>query len=145
MNIVNWKYKPASFFDRMPNIVDNVINNNYNKEYYDNEWQPLVDIKEDSKSFTLIADIPGVKKNNIEVKIEDRVLIIKGDRKLDNEKDEADYHYQERKTGNFARSFKLPKSVMEDEISANFKDGTLTVLIPKEEKEQPNNRLISIK
>ena len=145
MNIVNWKYKPVSFFDRMPNIVDNVINNSYDKEYYDNDWQPLVDIKEDSKSFSLIADIPGVKKNNIEVKIEDRVLIIKGDRKLDNEKDKAGYHYQERKTGNFTRSFKLPKSVMEDEISANFKDGTLTVLIPKEEKEQPNNRLISIK
>ena len=145
MNIVNWRYKPVTLLDRMPNVLDNAIYNSNDNEYYKNEWQPLVDVKENSKSFILVADMPGVKKNNIEAKIKENVLIIKGDNKLDDEKNNDDYHYSERKVGKFARSFKLPKSVMEDKITGNFKDGTLTITIPKAEKEKPNDRLISIK
>ena len=145
MNIVNWRYKPVSFLNRMPNILDNATYNVNDKEVYNNEWQPLVDIKENSKSYILVADMPGVKKSNIEAKVEENILIIKGDKKLDNEEDNDDYHYSERKVGKFARSFKLPQSIIEDKISANFKDGTLTVTIPKVEEEKPNNRLISIK
>ena len=145
MNIVNWRYKPASLFDRMPSVLDNAIYNSNDNDLYKNEWQPLVDVKENSKSFILVADMPGVKKNNIEVKIKENVLIIKGDNKLDDEKNNDDYHYSERKVGNFARSFKLPKSVIEEKISGNFKDGTLTITIPKAEKEKPNERLIPIK
>ena len=145
MNIVNWKYKPVSVLDRMPNVLDNAIYNINEDNLYSNEWQPLVDVKENSKSYILVADMPGVKKNNIEAKIKENVLIIKGDKKSDDEKNKDDYHYSERKVGKFARSFKLPKSIMEDKISANFKDGSLTITIPKAEKEKPNDRLISIK
>ena len=145
MNIVNWRYKPVSLLDRMPNVLDNAIYNINDDDLYSNEWQPLVDVKEDSKSYILVADMPGVKKNNIEAKIKENVLIIKGDKKLEDEKNKDDYHYSERKVGKFARSFKLPKSIMEDKISANFKDGSLTITIPKAEKEKPNDRLISIK
>ena len=52
MNIVNWRYKPVSFLNRMPNILDNAIYNVNDKEVYKNEWQPLVDIKENSKSYS---------------------------------------------------------------------------------------------
>lgn len=145
MNIVNWRYKPVSLLDRMPNVLDNAIYNINDNYLYSNEWKPLVDVKENSKSYILVADMPGVKKNNIEAKIKENVLIIKGDKKLDDEKNKDDYHYNERKVGKFARSFKLPKSIMEDKISANFKDGSLTITIPKAEKEKPNDRLISIK
>ena len=145
MNIVNWRYKPVSLLDRMPNVLDNAIYNINDDDLYSNEWQPLVDVKENSKSYILVADMPGVKKNNIEAKIKENVLIIKGDKKLDDEKNKDDYHYSERKVGKFARSFKLPKSIMEDKISANFKDGSLTIMIPKAEKEKQNDRLISIK
>ena len=145
MNIVNWRYKPVSFLNRMPNILDNATYNVNDKEVYNNEWQPLVDIKENNKSYILVADMPGVKKSNIEAKVEENILIIKGDKKLDNEEDNDDYHYSERKVGKFARSFKLPQSIIEDKISANFKDGTLIITIPKAEEEKPNNRLISIK
>ena len=145
MNIISWKYKPVSFLDRMPSSINNVNNNSYAKEYDDCNWQPLIDIKEDNKSFTLIADVPGVNKKSIEAKIEGRILIIKGNRKMDEKKNEADYHYQERTFGDFKRSFKLPKSVKEDQISANFKDGTLRVILPKAEEEEPSSRLITIK
>jgi HSP20 family protein len=145
MNIVNWRYKPVTLLDRMPNVLDNAIYNSNDNESYKNEWKPLVDVKENSKSFILVADMPGVKKNNIEAKIKENVLMIKGDKELDDEKNKDDYHYSERKVGKFARSFKLPKSIMEDKISANFKDGTLIITIPKAEKERPNDRLISIK
>jgi len=145
MNIINWRYKPVSLLDRMPNVLDNAIYNSNDNDLYSNEWQPLVDVKENSKSYILVADMPGVKKNNIEAKIKENVLIIKGDKKSDDEKNKDDYHYSERKVGKFARSFKLPKSIMEDKISANFKDGSLTITIPKAEKEKPNDRLISIK
>jgi len=145
MNIVNWRHKPVSLLDTMPNVLDNAIYNINDNYLYSNEWKPLVDVKENSKSYILVADMPGVKKNNIEAKIKENVLIIKGDKKLDDEKNKDDYHYSERKVGKFARSFKLPKSIMEDKISANFKDGSLTITIPKAEKEKPNDRLISIK
>lgn len=145
MNIVNWRHKPVSLLDTMPNVLDNAIYNINDNYLYSNEWKPLVDVKENSKSYILVADMPGVKKNNIEAKIKENVLIIKGDKKLDDEKNKDDYHYNERKVGKFARSFKLPKSIMEDKISANFKDGSLTITIPKAEKEKPNDRLISIK
>ena len=145
MNIVNWRYEPVSLLDRMPSVLDNAIYNSNDNDLYKNEWQPLVDVKENSKSFILVADMPGVKKNNIEAKIKENILIIKGDKKLEDEKNKDDYHYSERKVGRFARSFKLPKSIKEDKISAIFKDGSLTITIPKAEKEKPNDRLISIK
>mgnify|MGYP006428931173 CR=1 FL=1 len=145
MNIVNWRYEPVSLLDRMPSVLDNAIYNSNDNNLYKNEWKPLVDVKEDSKSFILVADMPGVKKNNIEAKIKENILIIKGDKKLEDEKNKDDYHYSERKVGRFARSFKLPKSIKEDKISAIFKDGSLTITIPKAEKEKPNDRLISIK
>ena len=145
MNIVNWRYEPVSLLDRMPSVLDNAIYNSNDNDLYKNEWQPLVDVKETSKSFILVADMPGVKKNNIEAKIKENILIIKGDKKLEDEKNKDDYHYSERKVGRFARSFKLPKSIKEDKISAIFKDGSLTITIPKAEKEKPNDRLISIK
>ena len=145
MNIVNWRYKPVSLLDRMPSVLDNAIYNSNDNDLYKNEWQPLIDVKENNKSFILVADMPGVKKNNIEAKIKENILIIKGDKKLEDEKNKDDYHYSERKVGRFARSFKLPKSIKEDKISAIFKDGSLTITIPKAEKEKPNDRLISIK
>ena len=145
MNIVNWRYEPVSLLDRMPSVLDNAIYNSNDNDLYKNEWQPLIDVKENNKSFILVADMPGVKKNNIEAKIKENILIIKGDKKLEDEKNKDDYHYSERKVGRFARSFKLPKSIKEDKISAIFKDGTLTITIPKAEKEKPNDRLISIK
>ena len=86
MNIVNWRYKPTSLFDRMPSVLDNAIYNRNDNDLYKNEWNPLVDIKENSKSFILVADMPGVKKNNIEAKIKENVLIIKGGKKLDDKK-----------------------------------------------------------
>ncbi|MBT3665068.1 Hsp20/alpha crystallin family protein [bacterium] len=145
MNIVNWRYEPVSLLDRMPSVLDNAIYNSNDNDLYKNEWQPLIDVKENNKSFILVADMPGVKKNNIEAKIKENILIIKGDKKLEDEKNKDDYHYSERKVGRFARSFKLPKSIKEDKISAIFKDGSLTITIPKAEKEKPNDRLISIK
>jgi HSP20 family protein len=129
----------------MPSVLDNAIYNSNDNDLYKNEWQPLIDVKENNKSFILVADMPGVKKNNIEAKIKENILIIKGDKKLEDEKNKDDYHYSERKVGRFARSFKLPKSIKEDKISAIFKDGSLTITIPKAEKEKPNDRLISIK
>ena len=145
MKIVNWRYEPVSLLDRMPSVLDNAIYNSNDNDLYKNEWQPLIDVKENNKSFILVADMPGVKKNNIEAKIKENILIIKGDKKLEDEKNKDDYHYSERKVGRFARSFKLPKSIKEDKISAIFKDGSLTITIPKAEKEKPNDRLISIK
>ena len=62
MNIVNWRYKPVTLLDRMPNILENAIYNSNDNEFYENKWQPLVDVKENSKSFILVADMPGVKK-----------------------------------------------------------------------------------
>ena len=95
------------------------------------EWSPLVDVSEDDKEFTIKADLPEVKKENVHVTIEDGTLRITGERKFEKEEKGRRYHRIERSYGTFERSFVLPEGAKTDELKAEFKDGTLQVHLPK--------------
>ena len=99
-------------------------------------WTPAVDIKEDEKSFTLIADIPGVKPEDIEIQMENGVLSIKGERSTESKVEEEGYKRVERSCGSFERRFNLPDTADAENISANSKHGVLEVTIPKQKKVQ---------
>jgi HSP20 family protein len=103
------------------------------------EWAPVVDITEDDKTYIIKAELPEVKKEDVQVRVENGVLTITGERKAEKEEKGKKYHRIERSYGAFARSFTLPDNVDADRVSAAFKDGMLTVSVTKSEKTQPKH------
>ena len=145
MKLINWTPRPVSLFDDMYKMVKTVFHNSQYSPMISEDWVPAVDIKEDDTSFVLSADIPGLNKSDIDLFVENNILKISGNRDYNNENDNSEYHYQERIHGSFHRSFKLPISVVEENISATFRNGILTVVLPKNEEAQPKQRTIKIK
>jgi len=100
-------------------------------------WNPAVDIYEESDRFVIKAELPGLDRKDIEVDLNDRILTLKGERSYENEVKEDGYYRKERAFGKFHRAFALPANLNADEIKADFKDGLLTINIPKPEEEKP--------
>ncbi|HEY7411448.1 MAG TPA: Hsp20/alpha crystallin family protein [Vicinamibacteria bacterium] len=107
------------------------------------DWAPLVDIAETDKEYLIKTELPEVKKEEVKVAIEDGVLTIQGERKLEKEEKDKKVHRIERAYGKFLRSFTVPPDVDEKKVYAEFKDGVLYVRIPKAEIAKP--RLIEVK
>jgi HSP20 family protein len=101
------------------------------------DWVPVVDIKEEKDRFVLHADLPGVKREDIDITMEDGVLSIRGERRLEEVQDEGEYKRIERAYGSFYRRFSLPDTADADNISARSNDGVLEVVIPKRESVKP--------
>ena len=100
-------------------------------------WNPAVDVFEDEARITIKAELPGIDKNNIALDVKGRVLSLRGERR-DEAGEEKDTAYRrERFFGRFERSFRLPMEVDPETIRADYKDGVLTVEVPKPEKQQP--------
>ncbi|MFM7101949.1 MAG: Hsp20/alpha crystallin family protein [Verrucomicrobiota bacterium] len=98
------------------------------------QWAPSVDISETDKEWLVKADLPEVKKEDVKVTVEDGVLSITGERKFEKEVKDKKYHRIERSYGNFVRSFTLPDHADPARVAAEFKDGVLTVKLPKTER-----------
>jgi HSP20 family protein len=101
------------------------------------DWVPAVDIKEESGSFTIIADIPGIAPGDIEIHAENGMLTIQGERESAKKEEKHGYKRIERSYGNFFRRFTLPDSADTDKISARGENGVLTITIPKRAEIQP--------
>jgi HSP20 family protein len=100
-------------------------------------WIPAVDIKEESNQFVIEADIPGVDPKEVEMFMENGVLTIKGERKMEKQEDKNGFKRVERLHGNFYRRFSLPETADPNKISATGKNGVLQIMIPKREVTQP--------
>ncbi len=100
-------------------------------------WAPAVDVKETSTDITIHAELPGMNQENIEVEMVGDVLTIRGQRKLQTEENRDDYIRIERKYGAFQRSFTIGVPVIADNINASYKDGVLSVRVPKAPEVQP--------
>jgi len=94
-------------------------------------WMPLVDISETAEQLTIHAEIPGMDKKDIKITLQDNVLTISGEKKLEREEKDRNYHLVERSSGQFTRSFTLPSKVDDGNIKASFKNGVLEVVLPK--------------
>ena len=107
-------------------------------------WSPAVDIVETEDALTLKADLPDVKTEDIDVRVENGTLTLKGFRKF--EKDEAvkGYHRIERSYGEFVRSFAVPPTVETDKVGAEYKNGVLTITLPKKETAKPRQVKVEI-
>ncbi len=105
---------------------------------------PTVDVVEKDDAFEITADLPGLEQNNIELKLSGDVLTIKGEREERKEEKQGNYYLSERQFGTFFRSFQMPESVDPEKINASFKNGVLTVILPKRPEAQKAERKIAI-
>jgi HSP20 family protein len=109
-----------------------------------NPRQPAVEIAEDKEQVIVKAEIPGLKKEDIQVNLSDNLLTISGERKEETEKKEKGYYYSERSYGSFSRTIQLPAEVKTDKASAKFKDGVLEISLPKTEQAKQHEVTIKV-
>lgn len=103
------------------------------------EWAPSVDVSEDEKEWCAKADLPDVKKEDVTVTVENGVLRLVGERKFEKEEKGKKYHRVECAYGKFLRSFVLPDGADGNKAAADYKNGVLTVRVPKSEKAKPKS------
>jgi len=141
-------------------MIGNLMKRNNNKEYgldsfrrnidkvfddfffltptslFKNDWEPTIDVEEDDKSIHVKAEIPGIEEKDLDVKIEDNVLTLSGEKKEERKEEKKNYIFSERKFGSFSRSISLPEGIKTDKINATFKKGILNIDIPKDETKE---------
>ena len=120
------------FSRRFNDIVDEFFNNS--DSYRSDSFMPSVDVAETDTHFEISAELPGMKKEDIQVDLENGRLSITGERSFRNEEEGKNYHRVENRYGSFSRSFYLPDSIDEDSISAKYEDGILNITIAKNEQ-----------
>lgn len=108
-------------------------------------WVPAVDVLETPHEVVLKADLPEVEMKDINLEIENGTLTLKGQRKFEGETKERGYHRIERSYGSFARSFSLPETVDPEGVKAEYKNGVLTITLPKKELAKPRTIQVEVK
>lgn len=108
------------------------------------DWAPSVDIAETPEEFQIKAELPEVKKEDVKINIEDGVLRISGERKQEKEEGGKKWHRVERTYGSFMRTFSLPTNVDDAKIQADYKDGVLTLRLPKSAQAKPRSVEVKI-
>jgi HSP20 family protein len=137
-------YKPVNLFnqfnDEMNRYFTLTREGAANQEH---DWTPAIDIREEDNRYLLAADIPGVARENVDITLEEGVLTVKGDRKMESGVSGEGYRRRERIHGTFMRQFTLPDTVDAGSISAAVKNGVLEIEIPKQEKPEPRRITVS--
>jgi len=118
---------------------DAVVGQREEKDLVSSTWSPSVDIFETENEIVLTAELPGIEDKDIEIKLDDNTLTLKGERQLEKETKEENYHRIERSYGSFYRSFTLPHYVDQDKIRAEHEHGVLKILIPKKLESKPRS------
>lgn len=102
-------------------------------------WAPPVDVSETPDHLTFSVEVPGFKQDDLNIRLENGVLTIEGERKFEEQKKDKEYHRVERSYGRFYRSFALPVNVDAERVSANLQDGVLHIELPKKEESKPKS------
>lgn len=106
---------------------------------------PAVDVVEKDKAYEITAELPGLDEKNVEVKVANGMLTIRGEKKEEKEEKRKDYFVSERRYGSFERRFQIPSGVDVGKIEATFKNGVLTVMLPKTAEAQATEKTIAVK
>ena len=131
------------FFRGFERLFNDDLPSRWNEGAATGRWIPPVDVREHDDALEFTAELPGLAKDDLDITVEDRVLTLSGERKFESGEDKNGYHRIERSYGSFTRSFTLPQEVEQDKVTAVFKDGLLTVRIPKTEQAKPRKIEIS--
>lgn len=119
--------------------LDRLFNDTLGQQGGFSAWNPAVDVREDNNNLFLDVELPGIKPENVDISVDNGVLTISGEKSTENTENKEDqrFHTVERTYGSFFRSFQLPQGIDENQISANFDNGVLTIDIPKSAIPQP--------
>jgi HSP20 family protein len=132
--------------DRMNRLFEDALGRPAEEaDFYAGAWTPAVDILETANDIVLRAELPGVKSEEVDIRIENNTLTLRGERKYEVNDEKMNYHRRERTYGAFSRSFTLPSIIEQDKVTAEFKDGILQVSLPKKEETKPKQIAIKIK
>ena len=146
MTLVRWSPK-ASQVAHVHDSFDAVLNGFLSGPWFtpgsvsaaNADWTPATDVVEEPNRFVLSIDLPGMRREDLKISVESDSLIITGERKRETEANEKGYSRFERVTGTFTRVFSLPNTIDGRKIDANYKDGVLSVLLPKSEEARPKS------
>ena len=143
MALIRWQSRETFSAERE---IDNLINRFWGDVATPNgsAWYPAVDVEETQNEFVIHAELPGIKREDIKVGFEKNVLTIEGERKLDEVQNGKQHYRRERAYGSFKRSFTVGTEVNANNISAQYKDGVLTVSLPKAEVTKPRQIEVSV-
>ena len=145
MAIVRWQSDPeTSEFVRLRQEVNRLFNTfSPGAEPFFSRVYPALNLTEEGDNFYVRAELPGVKPESVEISVVEGRLVIRGERKVETESPEANYHRREREAGFFRRTIALPARVAPDKVSAGMQNGVLTITLPKSEEAKP--RKITVK
>ena len=131
--------------DEMNRVFNEVFNRGSNDDstWYSGAWSPPVDIYETDDALVMKAELPGFSKDDISIEMKENTLVIKGERKHEDEVKEGNYHRIERSYGAFQRAFMLPMTVDQEKVKASYKDGILELRLPKVQAAQPKRIAVS--
>lgn len=138
MNLIKWD--PFKELEDVSNRLNRLFGRTGSTEESDQnmlavaDWSPSVDISETDEAYLIKGEIPGVKKEDVKVFVQDGMLTIQGERKMEKEEKNKKYHRVECSYGNFVRSFRMPEDADENKVKAEFKDGMLNISLPKNKK-----------
>lgn len=138
------RFEPMREFDTIHDQIQNYISNFTNLRMTD-DFNPNMDIWEDDGKINIIAELPGVKKEDIKLTIEDNIITLEGEKKRFEQSDEKNYLRKERVCGKFKRKFTLPESIDNQKVNAEFNDGILTIELGKLEAPAKIEKEISVK
>ena len=134
------KYSPFLETDEFPTglrLFQDTVNRLFSEQPNARPWAPSVDILETDNELLLKADIPGVDLRDIDIRIENGTLSIKGERKFEKEENNKGFHRLERSYGSFVRYFNLPETVDTEKVKAEYNNGVLNLTLPKKEIAKP--------
>ena len=145
MNALN-RFEPFRSTSGLESQVSRLFNELFDRSQESNltSWAPAVDIFENEQELVVKADLPDVKPEELDIRVENNILAIRGERKFEKKVDEKNYLRVERSYGSFARSFSLANTVNSEAIKADYKDGVLTLTIPKREEAKPKQIKVSV-
>lgn len=126
------RYNPFNELTLWNNSFNSLFNDSFFKSTPKNHWHPVVDIIDEEDTVTLNAELPGMKKDDISVNIDEKVLTISGKREHKKEEKKSTYYRTERSYGSFKRSFTLSDDIVTDDVTADYKDGVLSIILKKD-------------
>jgi HSP20 family protein len=154
MSLVRWNPTrelttwPSGLFGlqrEMNNMFDSFFRGSQDDDVAFAAWSPAVDIAEHDNDYVVKVELPGVNKDEVKITLESNILSIRGEKKQEKETKKENYHRVERSYGSFQRSFTLPTTVKNENIEAQYKDGILTVTLPKAEEAKPKQIEVKVK
>jgi HSP20 family protein len=132
----------AALRDEMDRLFDSSFGPTFRAPGALSRWTPALDVYQDKDQFTVVVELPGLKKEDIEISLHNDVLTLSGERKQ--EKKDEEGHRNERFFGRFQRSVTLPTSVDSNKVKATYQDGILKIVLPKAEEAKPKQIEVSI-